>query len=384
MRRKQRSLVRQRRPGSTTYYENFTVRGHRFRNSLETDDRETAEILAAKIRSDALLGKLTGEKPEHTLTQALGRYWLEHGQHLASRGDIRRIGKNLQAELKKGGLGRDVVLSGITAADLTSYAARRRASVSNRSVNIELEHLRAVIRRAGKVWGVAVPELAWQDILLEEAGEREHVLSHDDEEERLFAALRADFHPMIRFALVTGVRIGNVIALQWRQVDWHAGIIVFRVKSKKPGGELHYVPITPAAATILSRERGHHPTRVFTYVCARNRHDPKRHTLQKKGERYPFTHDGWRRAWAEALAAAGIADFRFHDLRHTAATGLQHAVGNVKTVQRLLGHKDTKTTLRYIRSDIADVRAGMEAVEKATFRPRVVGEKQKKESGSSA
>src|SRR6516165_2725070 len=160
--RRKRSLVTQ-REGSHNYYENFTVRGHRFRNSLETDDRETAEILAAKIRSDALLGKLTGEKPEHTLTQALGRYWLEHGQHLPSRDDIRRIGKNLQAELKKGGLGRDVVLSGITAADLTSYAARRRASVSNRSVNIELEHLRAVIRRAGKVWGVAVPELAWQD-----------------------------------------------------------------------------------------------------------------------------------------------------------------------------------------------------------------------------
>ena len=144
------------------------------------------------------------------------------------------------------------------------------------------------------------------------------------------------------------------------------------------------MPITPAVATILSGERGRHPTRVFTYVCARNRHDPKRNILQRKGERYPFTKDGWRRAWEEALAEAGIEDFRFHDLRHTAGTRLQRATGNIKTVQRLLGHKDIRTTLRYIRTDLADVRAGMEAVEKATLRPRLVAEAEKKESEPSA
>jgi integrase len=134
----------------------------------------------------------------------------------------------------------------------------------------------------------------------------------------------------------------------------------------------------PAVATILSRERGHHPTRVFTYVCARNRHDPKRNTLQNSGARYPFTRDGWRRAWAEALAEAKIENFWFHDLRHTAATRAQRAVGNFKTVQCMLGHKDFKTTLRYIRSDVADVRAAMETVEQATLGPRAVGEEEKK------
>ena len=41
------------------------------------------------------------------------------------------------------------------------------------------------------------------------------------------------------------------------------------------------------------------------------------------------------------------------------------AVGNLKTVQRMLGHKDIATTLRYTRSDTDDVRAAMEAVENA-------------------
>src|ERR1700730_13181897 len=96
--RRRRNFVT-RRPGSPNWYENFTVNGHRFRGSLETDDREQAEIIAAKKRSDALLGTLTGKKPELTLTQALGRYLLEHAQHLASAGDIRRMGKVLLAEL---------------------------------------------------------------------------------------------------------------------------------------------------------------------------------------------------------------------------------------------------------------------------------------------
>jgi hypothetical protein len=172
--RRKRSLVTQ-REGSPNFYENFTVKGHRFRRSLETDDREIAEILAAKVRSDALLGKLTGKKPEHTLTQALGRYWLEHGQHLRSASDVIRLGRALQE-----GLGKSVLLSAITAADLTTYAARRRVGLSNRSVNIELEHLRAVVGRARVLWLINTPELDWQSILLEEVGEREHVLSEDE------------------------------------------------------------------------------------------------------------------------------------------------------------------------------------------------------------
>ena len=169
--RRNRSLVA-RRPGSPNWYENFTVNGHRFRGSLETDDREQAEIIAAKKRADALLGKLTGKRPELTLSHALGRFLIEHAQHLASVGDIKRMGRVLIGEL-----GKYKLLSEITPADLSTYAARRRARLSNRSVNAELEHLRAVLRRASSLWGVETSRINWQELLLEEAGEREHVLS---------------------------------------------------------------------------------------------------------------------------------------------------------------------------------------------------------------
>jgi integrase len=350
--RRKRSLIT-RRPGSPYWYENFTVNGHRFRGSLETDDRDAAEIIAAKKRSDALLGKITGKKPELALTNALARYWLEHGQHLSSAPDIARIGRRLNA-----GLGKHTLLSEITADRLARYAAQRRAHLSNRSVNIELEHLRAVMRRATDLWGVAAQSLPWKSVLLEESGERQHVLSAE-EEVRLFAALRSDLHPMVRFALTSGARLGNVIGLRWSQIDWDARTITWRVK----GGQHQVLPLTTALAAILSTERGHHTVFVFTYAAQRTRFDPHAGKVQPRGRRDPFTRAGWRRVWQKALREAGIEGFRFHDLRHTAATRKLRATGRLTGVQKMLGHQNIATTMRYARTEVEDVRDMMEIEE---------------------
>jgi hypothetical protein len=50
-----------------TYYANFTVNGNRFRRSLKTDSRQVAETIAAKMKTDALLGNLNSNRPEHPL-----------------------------------------------------------------------------------------------------------------------------------------------------------------------------------------------------------------------------------------------------------------------------------------------------------------------------
>jgi integrase len=358
-----------RRKGSRCWYCNFTVSGRRYRQCLDTEDAAVAEILASAIRHEALIGKISGKRPEMTLSAAFARYRIEHAQFLPSADSIKLYSRVLQA---RKALGPDILLSELTPGAVASMAARMRATLANGSINRYLGHLRSVCIMGRDVWRVAVAEIEWRKLFLDEPAEREHVLSHD-EERALFDALRPDFHALVRFALVTGMRLDNCLTLTWRQVDFDAGIIRFLVKSKKPGGAVHVIPITPAVTAIIAGERGRHETRVFTYVAQRNRAGE-----QRKGERHPFTHDGWRKAWGEALAAAGIADFRFHDLRHTAATRALHAHKNLKTVQRMLGHKDIKTTLRYTRSDVADVRSAMEAVEASQARVAAV----KREGGT--
>jgi len=63
----------------------------------------------------------------------------------------------------------------------------------------------------------------------------------------------------------------------------------------------------------------------------------------ENGERY----DEVKRSFKSACRQAGIADFRFHDLRHTFASHLVMNGINLKTVQYFLGHKDIRMTLRY-------------------------------------
>ena len=149
----------------------------------------------------------------------------------------------------------------------------------------------------------------------------------------------------------------NAARLTWSQVDFDNREILFRTKSKRPGGEVHTLPITQAMLVLLAEQRGGHPIYVFTYVCKRSRGQ------RRKGERYPFSKNGWRKDWWRALEAAGIEDFRFHDLRHTAATRVLRDSNNLKVVQRMLGHSDIASTARYAHATTEDVRAAMESAQ---------------------
>ena len=61
-----------------------------------------------------------------------------------------------------------------------------------------------------------------------------------------------------------------------------------------------------------------------------------------------FDFMNFERRWERARLSAGLADIRFHDLRHTFASHLiQNSNGNLKVVQELLRHKDIRMTQRY-------------------------------------
>lgn len=79
------------------------------------------------------------------------------------------------------------------------------------------------------------------------------------------------------------------------------------------------------------------------------------------GERRPITREGLKTAFRRILPAAQIENFRFHDNRHTAATRVLRAGGNLKTVQRLLRHENIATTTKYAHVSDEDVMAAMQA-----------------------
>ncbi|MDF3063575.1 MAG: xerC, partial [Microvirga sp.] len=74
-----------------------------------------------------------------------------------------------------------------------------------------------------------------------------------------------------------------------------------------------------------------------------------------------ITYEGLVTEFTKARKRAGLRDFRFHDLRHTAATRLLRTSGNLNIVRRMLRHENMQTTVKYAHSQHADVLAAMEA-----------------------
>lgn len=347
----------------------FWVLRSRYRGSFDglegrsriTADRPKREAERAEAVIRATAGQPRGaEKPRLTLEDAATRYWNEAAQDFADPSGERGRIQNLKRLL-----GKHTMLDDLDDARLSQFVARRRMEnarnkttpVAPATLNRELECLGRVLKRARRLWGVLTPpELSVTVHKLKEPKERVRSLT-GDEDAALFKAIdkvRPDFRDMVEFALITGKRLSEVICLEKRKVDRRA--MEARVIQK--GGQEIVISLTAYSLAILDRNWMRHKERVFTYICQKNR------VNRRKARRYPFTADGWRKPWKAILEEAGIMDFRFHDLRHTALTRILAATGNLRAVQDAADHRSIVSTARYAHTDSAQRRAALESAER--------------------
>jgi integrase len=155
----------------------------------------------------------------------------------------------------------------------------------------------------------------------------------DDERTRLLEACKASEHPwlypVVILALSTGMRAGEVMGLTWDRVDLQRGRITLQ---ETKNGEVRVVPLTGLALQLL---RQHEATR---------RDDTE---LLWPGRRKPPRPIVLRKHWLAALDAAGIQDFRFHDLRHSACAYLLMSGATIPELAEVLGHKTLQMVKRY-------------------------------------
>lgn len=368
------------RPGAETYSYDFQLGGRRFSGTTGAASKREAERAETRARTAAReeLSR-TSDAPRAPLTvkDACARYWDEVGQHLKGGGDDNCLWSLVWIERE---LGPGRRLLDIDDECVARLVARRRGErallgrrdpkgekdkpprlVANATVNRSVtEPLRKVMNRAARVWREPVPEISWRDHMLREPKERVREL-RADEEARLFEVLREDFHPIVRFALLTGVRLGEVLRLTWDDVDWGGRLIWIRGK----GGKLATIPLPPAVRDLLFplqehravlEEVGDTSGAVWTYVVARGR---------AKGQRRPITREGLKSAFRRVRLEAGLVDYRWHDHRHTTATRVLRRTGNLRLVQELLRHENVTTTTKYAHVTHADVLAAMQATAEA-------------------
>lgn len=143
----------------------------------------------------------------------------------------------------------------------------------------------------------------------------------------LLEALPEHQRDIVLFALATGLRQGNVVRLRWSQVDLERRTAWIAADEAKGGEDIH-VSLCNLAVEVLERQRGKHAERVFTY--------------EGKPIRYVNT-----KAWRNALKRAGIADFRWHDLRHTRASWLIQNGTPLYDLQEMSDWKSAAMVRRY-------------------------------------
>jgi integrase len=283
-----------------------------------------------------------------TFAVASTRWWNEKGQHRKDSKDIERFLAWLQTHI-----GNKKLIKAIDNNTVAHLVATRRAEgVSPATVNRSaVEPLRAILLRASEFWGQPVQKIHWGKHKLAEAQERIREMTQA-EEAALFAALREDFRPILRFVLMTGLRRAEACGLKWSHVDFDGRRILVHGK----GGTVDYLPLPDAGLAILRRELGRHPEQVFTYEAT-----GKLYHGFRKGERVPIKPDTLSTAYWRARKAAGLgdADLRLHDTRHTAATRLTRETGNLKLTQKMLRHKRITTTARYAHATEDDLREAM-------------------------
>lgn len=216
-------------------------------------------------------------------------------------------------------------------------AARPRAKRSGATVNRYLAALSVCL-------AYGIKELQWLEknpceVIKKpkESKGRVRFLS-DEERVRLLAECRlhSDLYLAVLLALTTGARQGEVMSLRWGQIDLKRQIITL---AKTKNGETRSLALVGEAHVKLverSKVRSLSDDRIFPPTA-----------LAKKAEYLDL-----RQPWESALKRAKISDFRWHDLRHTAASYLVMNGVSLVEVAKVLGHRTLQMVMRY--SHLAD------------------------------
>ena len=215
---------------------------------------------------------------------------------------------------------------------------------SNSTVNHELATLKHIFNK-GMAWGVLGKNPAAKVKKLPETKGRTRFLTAE-EAETLIGAAPAHLRPIIIMALETGMRRGEILGLKWGDVDMKNGMAyVGETKTNTP----RHVPLSgKVRATLAALPRRLGTDYVFTGAI---RHTPaegkRRRPLNQPVGKIGLPFRDVDTAFRNACTAAGIVDFRFHDLRHTAASHMVMAGVPMRTVGEILGHKTATMTDRY-------------------------------------
>lgn len=341
------------------------------RDDPDVSEDVLRELIRGKSRS-AQMAVAKAKARQRTLKDAMDDA-LEDRNFWGKLKSIETVRTN--CKIVQGFLGEDTPINDITQAAVDAMVTKMEAEgAAPATINRKMHALMAVLRREAKAGRMlaAIPEYRPSD---ERDNARQFTLTIEDEELILSRVLAwdilpdpeyggrprtrdgKDYHDLFVFLADVGCRLSQAFNLRWSDlVGTPPTAVRFWRHGELKGGRQRTIPLTSRASEVVQRRRraaGEEQTGPFS-------------TLNKTR-----ANKLWNRA-RKGTHLAKEKECVIHSLRHTCATRLLLATGNIKLVQEWLGHRDIRTTSETYAKVLAEqALIGKSALEQLRAAPQV-------------
>ncbi len=307
-----------------TYWARWTEGGEIRRQSLETADPQEAERRFRDLRTDRVTVRevlkrwVAYQKPRRK-ARSLHAYRIAQRRFTMMWGDL---------------LSREVTRRTIEEAQDAMLAAKLSPTTINHQIGLAI----AALRWAHERDLVDAPPPKWKRLDVKGRSPRKYLTA--TEMRHLFAALDDSkfvrLRPVVMLAAYAGLRMGEIIALRWQDVDLDAGWIHVRPRkdwSPKTAASERSVPLTEELLAFLSA-----PRVCRTWVAPR-----------APGTQWNRRHLGTNvRRLFDSAEIYGEGPHTLHRLRGTFATEVLRSSGDLRSLQAMLGHANLSVTSVYL------------------------------------
>ncbi len=325
------------------WYVSFWADGRQIQKSSGSTKRQDAVRLRDKLLGKKARGEMGPAAADKVTCGELLEDLLEHAKHNV-KASTEKIWKLVVEASLRPFFGHRRAAN-LSTAILKEYRRKRLAEGrSEATCNRELSMLRTAFNLGRKCTPPKILIVPYFPMVAE-AHVRQGFLT-DEQYEKLREALPDYLRPLFVTGYFTGVRLGELLAIRWDQVDWEQGFITLSSADTKSGHS--------RAVPILDGDM--------------------RRWLQWARENADgcpalFHHDGvpikeFRFTWRKACAAAGVPELKFHDLRRTAVRNMRRDGVPQVVRMRISGHRTDSMERRYNIVDIDDIQSAKELMQK--------------------
>ena len=221
-----------------------------------------------------------------------------------------------------------LTLANIRVDDFAKFRDQKLKSITPGSLKRQLNPVRNLFEVARLQWGLPIRENPVAKLAFKASDRKRDRRLLPGEFEKLMRSARMYRNPLteliIRIAVATGMRRGEILSMQWKHVNFAARTLIIPVTKN---GHPRTIPLSRNAIASLKK-------------------------VKRNGEViFPVKGDALRLAWNRITLRANIDGLRFHDLRHEAISRLFEIGLTTPEVASISGHRDATMLFRYAHAD---------------------------------